>query len=343
MKRLIAARNLLAVVFFIATTGFALALPTDVTYTEGEANIRFKSGKQQEAQIGAVVNTGDMLKTGRDGLLELDQKGVVLKISPNTVFTLMEREQKGSTTPVLSVALGSIKFRYDKLTGKEPAVHTNGCVMGVRGTEFTVFAGADGSSLIVVDAGSVDVEAGGRTVSLAPEEGVEVRLGQAPGEKFAVHSDQVDYRTWNDQRLAAMLADPAAAMTGVEERMATYIQSVSEYEGLYKEYKQRLDEERRKRAAVSEEKGAEEAKKYEGEVVMPLMLKTNSLFLNLRFYSLAALSLRRWVGGRLYLFMKSRYIASPADPVYTDFLGRFERLLAGFERSIAPQLVEADI
>jgi hypothetical protein len=343
MKRFVAVQSLLAVAFLAAAAVSAVAIPTDITYSEGEASIRFKSGKQLDAEIGAVVNTGDMLRTGRDGLVELDQKGVILKISPNTVFTLMEKEQKGSTTPVLSVALGSIKFRYSKLTGKEPTVQTNGCAMGVRGTEFSVFAGADGSSLIVVDAGSVEVEAEGRTVSLAPDEGVEVKLGMGPGEKFAVHSDQVDYSKWNDEKLAAMLADPATAMTGIEERMASYIASVTEYDGLYREYKQNLDEERQKRIKISEEKGAEEARKYEGEVVMPLMLKTSSLFLNLRFYSLAALSLRRWVGGRLYLFMKSRHITSPADTVYTDFIGRFERLLASFEGSIAPQLVEADI
>ncbi len=342
MNRSLTARVLFSTAFLLAACA-AFAIPTDITYAEGEASIRFRSGKQQEAEIGAVVNTGDMLKTGRDGLVELDQKGVVLKISPNTIFTLMEREQKGSSTPVLSVALGSIKFRYNKLTGKEPTVQTNGCAMGVRGTEFSVFAGADGSSLIVVDSGTVEVEAEGRTVSLAPDEGVEVRLGQGPGEKFAVHSDQIDYSTWNDEKLAGMLADPAAAMTGIEERMASYIASVAEYDGLYREYKQKLDEERQKRIKISEESGAEEARKYEGEIVMPLMLTTSSLFLNLRFYSLAALSLRRWVGGRLYLFMKSRHITSPADTAYTDFLGRFERLLAGFERSIAPQLVEADI
>jgi hypothetical protein len=343
MNRFIAARSLLAAAILVAAAVCSFAVPTDVTYAEGDANIRFKSGKQQEAQIGAVVNTGDMLKTGRDGLVELDQKGVVLKISPNTVFTLMEKEQKGSTTPVLSVALGSIKFRYNKLTGKEPAVQTNGAAMGVRGTEFTVFAGADGSSLILVDSGSVQVEAEGRTVSLAPEEGVEVRLGEGPGEKFAVHRDQIDYSTWNEEKLAGMLADPAAAMTGIEQRMATYIANVMEYDTLYREYKKNLDEERQNRIKISEEEGAEEAKKYEGEVVQPLMLKTSSLFLNLRYNSLAALSLRRWVGGRLYLFMKSRYIASPADSVYADFLGRFARLLASFERSVAPQLVEADI
>ncbi|MCX7040287.1 MAG: FecR domain-containing protein [Spirochaetes bacterium] len=342
MNRSLPARVLLSTAFLLAACA-VFAIPTDITYSEGDASIRFKTGKQQEAQIGAVVNTGDMLKTGRDGLVELDQKGVTLKISPNTVFTLMERERKGSTTPVLSVALGSIKFRYDKLTGKEPTVQTNGCAMGVRGTEFSVFAGADGSTLVVVDSGSVEVEAEGKTVALAPDEGVEVKLGQGPGEKFAVHRDQIDYSKWNDEKLAGMLADPATAMTGIEARMASYIASVTEYDGLYRASRQRLDEERKKKAAILEQKGKEEAQKLEEEIISPLAFKTGYLFLNVRYFSLAALSLRRYVGGRMYMFMKSRYITTPADPAWTEFRGRFDGLLESFERSVVPQLTAEDI
>lgn len=343
MRRHLQVTGPLAAVLLLATASFAFAVPTDVTYAEGDASIRFKSGKQAEAEIGTVINTGDMVKTGRDGTVELDQKGVVLKISPNTVFSLQEKSQKGATTPVLSVALGSIKFRYDKLTGKEPAVQTSGAAMGVRGTEFTVYAGADGSTLVLVDSGSVEVEADGKAVSLAADEGVEVPLGKGPGEKFAVQRNQVDYRTWNEEKLAAMLADPATAMTGIEERMASYIASVREYDGLFREYKARLDEERQKAVAIQNEKGTDEARKYDREVVTPLMVDTSNLFLNLRHHALAALSLRRWVAGRLYVFQKARNMTAPADGGYEDFVARFSRLLDAFEKDVAPQLVEVDI
>ena len=188
---------------------FALsAAPADVTYTEGDATIHTKAGTTQDAQIGDVMNTGDTLRTGADGQSELDQKGVTIKISPKTVFTLMEREQGGKTSSVLSVALGSIKFRYDKLTGSEPLVRTNGAVAGVRGTEFSVYSGADGSTLIAVDSGLVNVESGGKSVDLGPKEGVEVPLGKPPGDKFAIPDKPMDYSTWNNGKLDAMLADP---------------------------------------------------------------------------------------------------------------------------------------
>lgn len=321
----------------------AQAVPTDVTYTEGDATTRYTSGRQQDTAVGDELNTGDSLKTGDDGLVEMDQKGVTIKVSHGTVFTLMEREQSGQKAPVLSVALGSIKFRYNKLTGQEPLVRTNSAVLGVRGTEFTVFSGADGSTLIAVDSGQVTVQAEGQSVQLASAEGVEVGLGKPPGDKFTVHSDQIDYRKWNDDKLNAMLADPAAAMDSIEATMAGYIKDVNDYAALFKDYSQKLSEERNTMVGISKDKGADEARKYQDEVVNPLMNQTFNLGVNLRFSALAALSLRRFVGGRLYLFLKTRNITHPGDSAYLDFLARFNSLLADFEKSIVPYLVTADI
>ena len=46
----------------------------------------------------------------------MDSKAIgitIIQVDPG----VMEREQGGKTSSVLSVTLGSIKFRYDKLTG----------------------------------------------------------------------------------------------------------------------------------------------------------------------------------------------------------------------------------
>ncbi len=146
--------KLIAPVLFLLAAFIAEAVPADVTYTEGDTGLKLKSGKQQDAQIGDVMNTGDTLRTGSDGLAELDQNGVTIKIANGTVFTLMERETGREDAPrCYPWHSGSVKYRYDKITGSEPQVRTNGTVAGVRGTEFTVFSGADGSTLIAVDSG----------------------------------------------------------------------------------------------------------------------------------------------------------------------------------------------
>jgi hypothetical protein len=321
----------------------AHAVPTDVTYTEGDATTLYGTGQQQDTSVGDVLNTGDSVKTGDDGQVEMDQQGVTIKVSNGTVFTLMENEQSGQNTPVLSVALGSIKFRYDKLTGQEPLVRTNGAVLGVRGTEFTVFAGADGSTLVAVNTGQVTVQSEGKSVELASAEGVEVPLGKPPGDKFVVHYDQIDFSKWNDEKLNTMLADPLAAMQTIQAAMAAYIKDVRDYAALFGEYSTKLKDERSKMVEITKEKGVGEGRKYEEENVTPLVNQTFVLGVNLRFSSLAALSLRRYVGGRLYLFMKERNITHPSEGSYQDFLSKFSSLLADFEKSIVPYLVKADI
>jgi hypothetical protein len=319
------------------------AVPAGVVYTEGEADIRFKNGSQRNAAIGDSLNTGDTLKTGADGLVELDQKGARVNIASNTVFTLMEKEKGGKTAGVFSVVLGSVKVRYDRLTGLEPAIQTNACVAGARGTEFSVFAGVDGSALIVVEKGAVTVEAEGRSVDLEPEEGVEVRPGQAPSDKFRVPRERIDYRQWNEEKLQQMMADPVAAIRSVSSQLETYIAEIEEYDSLFNEYYQRLQQERRTRAEIAEKQGVEQARKYEGEVVFPLSLQTGNLFLNRRYYSLAALSLRRFIGGRMYMILKSRYILNASDETYGQFRSEFDALLQRFEAVVVPWLVEADI
>jgi hypothetical protein len=319
------------------------AVPAGVVYTEGAASVRFKSGSERDAAIGDTLNTGDTVRTGADGLVELDQKGVRLDIASDTVFTLMEREKGGRTAGVFSVALGSVKFRYDRLTGQEPLIQTNSCIAGVRGTEFSVFAGVDGSALIVVDKGTVTVEAEGRSVALEPEEGVEVRPGQPPGDKFRIPKEKIDYRKWNEDKLTSLLGDPVAAIQSTIDQLRFYTSQSDAFGKLYDEYRSKLQSEEQKRLKIAQEQGVEIARKYENETVFPLRVQTGNLFLNVRYYSLAALSLRRYVGGRMYMLLKIKHITSPTDETYTQFLSLFRQLLSEYEDNIVPLLVETDI
>ena len=338
MKKIIFIAILLVAVLL---SGFAV--PNDVIYSEGDATVKYQEGYADDVFIGDVYDTGDTVTTGFDGFVELDQAGLVLKINPDTVFTLQEKEEQGKKTGVFSLALGSIKFRYDRITGKEPMIQTPSCVAGVRGTEFSVYAGADGSALIVVDSGLVEVESEGKAVQLTAEEGVEVQPGEPPGEKFVVQRDQIDYKSWNDDKLNAMLADPVLAMERLQDRLDFYIQNVEEYYALFKEYEQKLAEERQKSLEIDSKEGTEAGDKYRKEVISPLSAQRRYLYLNLRYYSLAALSMRRYVGGRLYVFLKAKYITDSDDPTYQQYNDRFRDFLADFESTIIPHVVEIDL
>ena len=336
-------KTAVTVVLMFLVLFYGFSVPNDVIYSEGDATVKFQEGYVEDVYIGDVYDTGDTVTTGYDGFVELDQEGLVLKINPETVFTLQEKEEQGEKTGVFSLALGSIKFRYDRITGKEPMIQTSSCIAGVRGTEFSVFAGADGSALIVVDSGQVEVESEGKAVQLVADEGVEVQPGEPPGDKFAIKSDQIDYKTWNDQKLKDMLTDPLQAMERLNDRLDYYIDNVDEYYSLYLANQEILTTERNKAVEIDQKQGQDAGNKYRLDVIRPIAEKTRNSYINLRFYSLAALSLRRYVGGRLYLFMKSQYITNTGNTAYQNFEQNYRTFLDQFEGMIIPHIVDIDI
>ena len=314
--------------------------PTQVSFVDGEVSLKPASGASRDLNPGDKLNTGDTVRTGADGVAELDQKGVILKLSPKTVFTLTERESGGKQRDVVAVAVGSMKMKYEKLSGTEPLIRTASCSAGVRGTEISVFSGEDGSSLIAVDSGSVEISAEGKTVSLEVGEAVEVRPGQAPGDKFTLHSDQVDYRTWNDDRVKSMLADPVKSLGGLRAQLESYIKDASNFDAAHSESSARLEAERQKLLVLKKDQGEEAFNKYRDEVVTPLSFETAFQVLNTRYFALAAYSLRRYVAGRLYLQLKP--LALTGNPVWTQFRKDYQDFLDSYEHSIVPHLVEAD-
>jgi hypothetical protein len=140
-----------------------------------------------------------------------------------------------------------------------------------------------------------------------------------------------------------MLADPVLSVERLQDRMEYYIQNVEENFALYQDYEQRLTATRNQLRQITKEKGREAGRQFNLEQVLPLVAKTNNIYLNVRYFALAALSLRRYVGSRLYLFVKARTINAANKEEFSDFAADFDGWLAHFERDIVPHLNELDI
>jgi hypothetical protein len=336
MKRSIAVMALL-----LAAAGL-FAITAKVVYTEGQATVRLVSGRTEKIAIGKSYATGDSLRTGKDGMVELTQSGLTIRVGPSTVFTLLEKELDGKPKGVLAVTLGTIKVKYDRLTGAEPLIQSSSCIAGVRGTELTVWAGTDGAAQLVVDSGLVTVEAFGKTVELGPSEAVVILNGEQPGDKFVLHREQLDHAAWDAGRVEALMADPLAALAGMRERLAYYAANVGYYHGRSLDLAARITAERDRAEKVGKEQGNEAQQAYDREHVRPLVLENAFLILNYRYFGLAALDMRRFVGSRMYLLLKVKYAASTGDPVWTRFQDQYTTFTADFENSIMPVLVDAD-
>lgn len=318
------------------------AVTTKVVDTEGQATARRAAGATEKVAIGKSYATGDSIRTGKDGMVELSQAGLTIRIGPSTVFTLLEKEVDGKPKGVLAVTLGTVKMKYDLLTGSEPLIQSASAVAGVRGTELTVWAGSDGASQIIVDSGLVTVEAFGKSVELGPSEAVVVLNGEQPGDKFVVHREVLNHGEWDAGRVAALLADPLLALARMNERLAYYAEGVAGYYGRYLDVAARLKAEREQAVKVGAEQGKDAQQAWDREHVRPLLLEHSALVLNYRYFGLAALDMRRFVGSRMYLLLKAQYLAASDDPTWRTFLGLYADFVADFEKSIMPVLVDAD-
>jgi hypothetical protein len=329
---------------FLLAAGPAFGQQADVVYLEGYPELRPSGGRSLELDFGDLVRPGDSVVTGRTDFVELEQgSGNTIRVAADTVFTLQEVEEDGETQTVLSTAVGSVAFRFNQITGREPRLATPATVAGVRGTELTVYAGSDGSALFLVDSGLVDVEAAGTTVSLTDGEGVEVPAGGPPGEKFEWLGRELDFSTWNQERIDEFLEDPVAGARRIQERLRYFQEQIDvlwpEYERVFAE----LESARAEYQSLRDAGRTEAAQQYTADVLRPLTEESGIYAMNSRYYALSALSLRRFVLGKMYTELKAAFLLRPADPAYTGFLIVYDELLSEFEAFVVPRLVPADI
>ena len=333
-------RTTIAIALFAMAAAYAGAQNTQVTYVEGEPRLRSAEGAQSELDYGSKINTGDSVVTGKKDQVELDQDGsAVIRVKPNTVFTIREIERNGTKEQVMTTGIGAVSMRFNKLAGKEPRVGTIGSVAGIRGTELTIYAGADGSSLFVVESGLVELSSAGKSVEIGAQQGLEVSADGVPGEKFSVIGRDLDFSKWAAGKTEDFLADPLGSLDKISVMMGSFKEGQDEW--LAKYGKAKLDSEKavEKMNALTDKT---EQGKYRDTVWFPLALQTGNAILNYRYYTISALSLRRYVLGSMYLQMRSRNILTPDSAQYKAFLAKYQGVLADFRTVFEPYLSTVD-
>ncbi len=336
-------RNYIPVLFFILVSAGMYAQNADITYIDGYVDLKSRSG-MQEAQEGDVIHNGDSIITGDDSYAELEQQNLSsITVKPNSIFTIQEREGLRGKETVFSATVGEISYKFGKLLGKEPAIATPSMIAGIRGTELTVYAGEDGSSLIAVKSGKVVVNAQGKSVDLTANEGVEVKAGSAPGRKFTLKGREMNFSRWNKEKYEVLMADPVAGLKRLGKRMNRFEQNIQKLSSLLQTMKKERDTLRIKMKLIQKKKGDAAAVAFYNKNIFPLEKKLGPVYINIRYYSLSALSYRRFILGKLYLTMKERYFLNPHNREYLAFLREYNSILSGFEKEVVPFLNVNDI
>ncbi len=331
------------IIFLSVLSISVFAQDADLVFVDGWVDIK-SAGDTFEAFPGDSLKAGDSIVTGEDSYAELEQKDLSsITVKPESIFTIREIETDSGRKTVLATTVGSVSFKFGKLLGAEPRIATPSMVAGIRGTELTVYAGEDGSTLIAVTRGLVSVASEGSTVDLTKDEGVEVRPGEAPGKKFSLLGREMNFASWNSEKYESLIADPIAGLDRLGKQLDGFVGKIDELDGLLTDLKLEKENAKTEWQKVLEEQGSEKGKIFFKENVHPLDLKTGPLFLNIRYYSLSSLSFRRFILGGLYLDMKARYILDVNNKKYQSFLSMYKGVMNIFEESVVPFLGSNDI
>ncbi|MFP4301839.1 MAG: hypothetical protein ACLFQZ_07425 [Spirochaetaceae bacterium] len=336
-----AGKSLLFVVLTLILVLGLSAQETEVSYLEGFPELRASSGQSFELDFGDRIEQGDSVVTGRRDFVELEQgEGASIRVEPDTVFTLREVEEDGERRSVMTNAVGSVSYRFNRLAGREPRVGSAAVVAGIRGTELTVYAGSDGSTLFLVDSGLVEVTSAGERVELSEAQAVEVAAGQPPGEIFEWKGRELNFSSWDQDRLEGFMEEPARSVRLLQSRLEELAAGYEEYRTLWEQLAAEFE---KLSAELREMEEGDAREEFRKEEVLPLANRTSTQALNYRYYSLSALSLRRHVLGRMYMNMKTLTILEAGNDEFESFLTEYEEFLRIFEAQITPGLVPADI
>lgn len=302
-----------------------------IIFSSGKADHRDRAGNLNPAVIGNTVVTGESIITGGDGFVEIQlENNSVISINEDTVFNLSEREdqdQPGRKRGVFQTILGAVGFKFQQFSGNEPYIETSSTVCGVRGTDFTVFAGADGSAVYAVASGEVAVNSGGREVALLPDQGVEVAMGRAPGNVFRAEGGIIDFSQYQEEAKAAVKKDPLGTYSQFENRLNELIEETRNWNESAYDTADMLKELEATAQQIREEDGEDAFMEYMADTVDPLKVQTQTMILNRRFTAYSALLLRQHLICNVYLEMRTKYILDPENPEYLAFLRDYNAML----------------
>ena len=154
----------------------------EITDRKGSVVLRHKDEtKFKEAVTGAELEEGDVVRTGKDGAVEITLDGEsMIVLGKNSEFVVGEkRKSKGSAR----LTLGSLLAKFAALAkGATFQVKSPSAVAAIRGTEFGVSADSSSCRVGVFDEGVVEVTGPGGEggVTLHPNEETQVAQGGQP-------------------------------------------------------------------------------------------------------------------------------------------------------------------
>lgn len=340
-------KHILLLFTVLLIAGPVFAQDAFVEYTEGWVDVKDSTGELFEIYAGESLIPGESIITGDDGraILRLSVNDSEITISESTVFNFNEQTGvDGNPQGAYSSPLGVVAYKFNSFAGLEPQIYTPSAVCGVRGTEFTVYTAADGSTVLAVDSGLVELTAQGETVELAAGKAVEVLAGQAPGDVYEWKGKELDFSAWNQSRWDVFKADPLHGLQVTAAELGILQASLEELVPYYESLKEEFDTKNLKLMEMLESgisKDDSDIQALAAEVDELAKFATRTAF-NIRYYALSYLSMRQYILTHQYAYVEGLKMTGKVFNEYNSFMDLYDEVLQNYGDVIMPRLVKAD-
>ncbi len=125
-----------------------------------EVKLKKLNNDWKDAKIGLPLITGDEVKTGSKSLALIKfTDNSLLRLRENTLVKIYADKKGNSISKNTYIENGKVGFKVTKQEDEEFQLTTPTMVASIRGTEGFIQTNEDGSSLLVVETGSIDINA----------------------------------------------------------------------------------------------------------------------------------------------------------------------------------------
>jgi hypothetical protein len=280
-------------VLFMCVVGLIIPISlsaVEVDWVSGNVTHSHLRGEWEEVTVGMELFTGDIIKTGISSeatLLDGDSEIFILE---NSTFTISEKYENDEKKSSFLLFLGRMKFKLARPGEAEPEIQTQTVNLTIRGTEFEIGSGYDGSTLVVLSEGVVSVRGNEKELLLAKGEGTEVPFGEEPTEKFDVMTKVISWDEWMSLSKESIKGNELVLLKKVLTKFEEIDSQIKEFEKYREDALKKKDEYIMRRDELAEQGKKEEATEYSKEAGLWGKRSIHSL-VNIRFLALSAIGL----------------------------------------------------
>lgn len=268
----------------------AFLFSVEVDWVSGNVTYSHLKGEWKDLDTGMNLSAGDIIKTGMGSEVSLREVDFEIYIQENSTFTISEKYEDGDRKSSFMLFFGRMKFKLARSGSKEPEIRTQTVSLTIRGTEFEVGAGYDGSTLVLMDEGSVAVKGDKSELVLIKGEGTEVPFGEEPTEKFEVITKVINWDKWFSTSQESIKGNETVFLKKILARFQEIDAGIKDYERIRAESLKEKEVFLKKRDEFKEKDNMDEASAYSkkaGEVSK----KAFHSIVNIRFLALSSIGL----------------------------------------------------